>query len=93
MRGRAGPEAVSVDALLVRAQEALLLAVMLSLPVLLAALLVGVLVSIFQATTQIQDATLAHLPRLVAVALCLAAVGPWMARHIAGVAARIFAGG
>jgi type III secretion HrpO family protein len=84
---------VATDVLLVRAQEALLLAVMLSLPALLVALLVGTIVAIFQATTQIQDATLAHLPRLLAVAVSLAAFGPWMARHIAGFAARIFSGG
>ena len=79
--------------LVAQAQEALLLAVTLSLPVLAAALVVGLMVSVFQATTQIQDATLAHLPRLVAVAVCLALAGPWMARHIAGFALRAFAGG
>lgn len=79
--------------LIARAQEALLLSVLLSLPVLVVALVVGLLVSVFQAATQIQDATLAHLPRLLLVALCLSATGPWMARHLAGFAARIFAGG
>jgi flagellar biosynthetic protein FliQ len=84
---------VAVDVLLGKAQEALLLAVMLSLPALLVALLIGTVVSVFQAATQIQDATLAHLPRLLAVAVSLAAFGPWMARHITGFAARIFSGG
>ena len=83
---------MAVDVLLVRVQEALLLAVMLSLPALLVALLVGTVVSVFQAATQIQDATLVHLPRLLAVAVSLAAFGPWMARHIVDFAARIFSG-
>lgn len=83
---------MALDTLLARAQEALILAVLLSLPLLIAALIVGTLVSIFQAATQIQDATLAHLPRLLAVSVCLAAVGPWMARHITGFALRIFSG-
>jgi flagellar biosynthesis protein FliQ len=84
---------LGVDLLLLRAQEALLLAVLLSLPVLVVALLIGLLVSIFQATTQIQDATLAHLPRLLVVAAGLALFGPWMARHVAGFAVRVFSGG
>ncbi len=73
-------------------QEALLLSVAVSLPVIGAAALVGLLVAVFQAATQVQDMTLAHLPRLVVVAIALATLGPWMGRQIAAFAARAFLG-
>lgn len=47
-------------------------------PLLLIALVVGLLVSIFQATTQIQEQTLAFVPKIVAVFLSLVFLGPWM---------------
>jgi type III secretion HrpO family protein len=75
------------------AQEALLLSVAVSLPVIAVAAVVGFLVAALQAATQIQDATLAHLPRLVAVAVALAVFAPWMGRQIAAFAAKILAAG
>jgi flagellar biosynthesis protein FliQ len=75
------------------AQEALLLAVAVSLPVVGAAAIIGLAVAVMQAATQVQDVTLAHLPRLVVVAVVLAVVGPWMGVQIAAFAARVFAGG
>jgi flagellar biosynthesis protein FliQ len=48
-------------------------------------------VAALQAATQIQDVTLAHLPRFLAVAGALAVLGPWMGGQIAIFAARIFA--
>lgn len=54
------------------AQEALLLAVAVSLPVVGAAAVIGLAVAVMQAATQVQDVTLAHLPRLVVVAVVLA---------------------
>jgi flagellar biosynthesis protein FliQ len=59
-------------------QEALLILLMVSAPVLGAALLVGLLVSLFQAVTQIHEATLAFVPKLVAVIAAFAIAGPWM---------------
>ncbi|AUJ26669.1 flagellar biosynthetic protein FliQ [Virgibacillus dokdonensis] len=47
-------------------------------PLLLLALVVGLLVSIFQATTQIQEQTLAFIPKIVAVLVGLVFFGPWM---------------
>ncbi|WP_163971234.1 flagellar biosynthesis protein FliQ [Oceanobacillus halotolerans] len=47
-------------------------------PLLLLALAVGLLVSIFQATTQIQEQTLAFIPKIVAVLVGLVFFGPWM---------------
>ena len=59
-------------------REALLVALKLSLPVLLSGLITGVLVSLFQAVTQIQEFTLTFVPKLLAVIAALAVFGPWM---------------
>jgi flagellar biosynthetic protein FliQ len=75
-----------------RAQEALLVSVAVALPVVAIAALVGLVVAVLQAATQIQDMTIAHLPRFLAVAVALAVLGPWMGRQIAAFAARVFAG-
>ncbi|SFD80315.1 flagellar biosynthetic protein FliQ [Lentibacillus persicus] len=47
-------------------------------PLLILALAVGLLVSIFQATTQIQEQTLAFIPKIIAVFLGIVFLGPWM---------------
>lgn len=75
------------------AQTALLLAVALSLPVVGVAAVVGLLVAALQAVTQLQDATIAHLPRFLVVALALALTGPWMGEQIAAFALQVFGGG
>jgi flagellar biosynthesis protein FliQ len=59
-------------------QEALLMLLMVSAPVLVTALVVGLLVSLFQAVTQIHEATLAFVPKLIAVVAVFAIAGPWM---------------
>ena len=51
-------------------------------PLLLIALAVGLLVSIFQATTQIQEQTLAFIPKIIAVLVSLIFFGPWMLSQI-----------
>lgn len=51
-------------------------------PLLLLALVVGLLVSIFQATTQIQEQTLAFVPKIVAVLVGIVVFGPWMLSHM-----------
>lgn len=51
---------------------------MLAGPMLVAALVVGLIVSIFQAVTQINEATLTFIPKMVVVALVLMLWGPWM---------------
>jgi type III secretion HrpO family protein len=72
------------------AQQALLLTIALSLPVLAVAAVVGFIVAAFQAASQIQDPTLAHLPRLLAVIAALALLGPWIGRQIAAFAEQVF---
>jgi len=87
------PNVIDLAELTATAQEALLLSIAVSLPVVGVAALAGLLVAIFQAATQVQDFTLAHLPRLLVVAVVLALAGPWMGAQIASFAARVFAGG
>ncbi|WP_435921235.1 flagellar biosynthesis protein FliQ [Paenibacillus sp. DYY-L-2] len=50
----------------------------LSAPMLVIALVVGLIISVFQATTQIQEQTLAFVPKIVAVLLALLLFGPWI---------------
>lgn len=64
------------------AMDALLLALKVGMPLLLAGLLVGLVVSIFQAVTQIQEMTLSFIPKILAVALVLVVAGPWMLDQI-----------
>jgi flagellar biosynthesis protein FliQ len=59
-------------------QEALIMLLMVSAPLLGVVLLVGLLVSLFQAITQIHEATLAFVPKLVAALAVFAWAGPWM---------------
>ena len=69
---------MNAQMVLTMGQEALLLLLMVAAPVLGTALSVGLLVSLFQAVTQIHEATLAFVPKLVAVIAVFAIAGPWM---------------
>jgi type III secretion HrpO family protein len=73
------------------AQQALFLVLAVSLPVLGVAAIVGLVVAAVQAASQIQDPTLAHLPRLLAVVAALVLLGPWMGHAIAAFAQQVFA--
>ena len=59
-------------------QQGLTMLLMVSAPVLLVVLAVGLVVSIFQAATQINEATLSFVPKVVAAVVVLAIAGPWM---------------
>ena len=59
-------------------RQALELTLLVSAPLLLAALAVGVLVSVFQAATQINEMTLSFIPKLIAILVVLIPAGPWM---------------
>lgn len=60
------------------AQNALFLMLLVSAPIMGTALVVGLVVSLFQAITQINEATLAFVPKLVAAVVVFAIAGPWM---------------
>ncbi len=51
-------------------------------PVMVAALVVGLLISVLQVATQLQEMTLSYIPKLLAAALVLLALGPWMIHRI-----------
>ncbi|KQP13792.1 flagellar biosynthesis protein FliQ [Pseudorhodoferax sp. Leaf267] len=69
---------MSPQFVLTMGQEALTLLLMVSAPVLIVVMVVGLVISIFQAITQIHEATLSFVPKLVAAMLVLAIAGPWM---------------
>ncbi|MGA0857336.1 MAG: flagellar biosynthesis protein FliQ [Candidatus Nanopelagicales bacterium] len=63
----------------------------LSLPLLATALIVGLLVSVFQAATQINEATLSFLPKIAAMIAVFAMMSPWMVQRIKNYTESIFA--
>lgn len=72
------------------AQQALRTILMVSAPMLGFGLLVGLLVSVFQATTQIQEATLAFVPKIVAVLISILVFGPWILNVLIGFTQNLF---
>jgi len=71
------------------AREALWIAVKISLPILAVGLAVGLVVSIFQAATQIQDVSLSLLPKILALVLTLAILMPWILATLVEYARRL----
>ncbi|MGG0283734.1 flagellar biosynthesis protein FliQ [Peribacillus butanolivorans] len=72
------------------AEKGIYMVLIIAGPLMLIALVVGLLVSIFQATTQIQEQTLAFVPKIVAVLLALILLAPWMLSHLLSYANDIF---
>jgi flagellar biosynthetic protein FliQ len=70
--------------------DCMIVTMKLSFPVLGVALVAGLLVSFIQAVTQINEATLAFLPKIIAIGLALVVLGPFMAATLAGFSHRIF---
>ncbi len=66
------------DMVISLAEDAVYTVIIISAPLLLIALGVGLVVSVFQAMTQIQEQTLAFIPKIVAVLLTIVLFGPWM---------------
>lgn len=79
-----------MDATVLAARDALWLTVQLAGPPLTAMLAVGLVISILQALTQVNEATLAFLPKLVALAAVLLFAGSFMAQALRGQAERLF---
>ncbi len=80
------PEALIVGTM----RQAIELAILVSLPMLLAGLVAGVIVSIFQTVTSIQDSVLAFLPRAAAIFVTFALTFPWMLRLVTGFSRQLF---
>lgn len=60
-------------------------------PLLAVTLIVGLLVSIFQVVTQVQEASLTFIPKLIAAIVVLIALGPWMLTRLVGFASHLIA--
>ncbi|MGH8299423.1 MAG: flagellar biosynthesis protein FliQ [Steroidobacteraceae bacterium] len=72
------------DTIMAIGSRALEMTLMLAAPLLLAALITGVVVGAFQAATSINEMTLSFIPKLIAIALTLAIAGPWMLKTFLG---------
>lgn len=70
-------------------RQAVEVALMMAFPLFLAALLTGLIVSVFQAATQINEMTLSFVPKLVAIFLTMVVTGPWMITLITDFARRL----
>jgi len=72
------------------AQQALWVTALVSAPLLLTALVVGLVVSVFQAATQINEMTLSFIPKLLAMFAALVLAGPWMLAMLVDYVQRLF---
>lgn len=81
---------MGTDAILRILREGLLLVLILSAAPMLAGMITGLVVSVLQATTQIQEQTLSFVPKMLAIFLTLAIAGPWMLWQAVKFATAIF---
>jgi flagellar biosynthetic protein FliQ len=78
------------DAVVQIGRQALEITILLSAPILIASLAVGLVIAMFQAATQINEMTLSFVPKLMVVAAVLGLGGPWMLRQITGFTTKLF---
>ena len=83
---------MDIDVVVNIIQQGALMILLLSAPMLLIGLVVGLIVSIFQATTQIQEAILAVVPKIVAVLLSMVIFGPWIISTLVNFTRNLFLG-
>lgn len=69
---------MTVDAVIEMTRDALYVIIKVSLPVLLVSMIIGLLVSIFQTVTSIQEQTLTFVPKVISIFLALMILGNWM---------------
>ena len=78
------------DTVINLATQAMMLALNIAGPILLVGLIVGLLVSIFQAVTSIQEQSLSFIPKIVAVAVLIVVLGPWMLGQLVSYAQNLY---
>lgn len=71
-------------------RQAIEVTLLISAPMLVTALVIGLIISIFQAATQINEATLQFVPKLVVMFLVLLLAGPWMMQYLIDYIQRLF---
>ena len=81
---------MSPDTVMSLGSRALEITLMLAAPLLLVALITGLIVGAFQAATQINEQTLSFIPKLVAMALVLVIAGPWMLKVLVSYTRELF---
>lgn len=81
---------MSQDTVVNLASQAMTLALSVAGPLLLASLLIGLLVSVFQAVTQIQEQSLTLIPKIVGIVLVIVLLGPWMLDHLVTYTANLY---
>jgi flagellar biosynthetic protein FliQ len=81
---------VNQDTVVNLATQAMTLALKVGGPLLLAGLIIGLLVSIFQAVTQIQEQSLSFIPKIVGVAALIVLLGPWMLDQLVSYAQNLY---
>jgi len=81
---------MTTDTVLELTRQALIVILSLSLPILLTALVVGLLVGVFQAATQINEMTLSFIPKMIAVVIAILILGPWMLQLLVSYTERLF---
>lgn len=59
-------------------------------PILIATLIVGLMISVFQVTTQLQEMTLSYVPKILTAAFLLVAIGPWMMGRVTHFASSLY---
>ncbi len=74
------------------AMDAVSLSLKVGLPILGVGLIVGVVISVFQAVTQIQEMTLAFIPKILATVLVIVVAGPWMLSQIVTYTSELYTG-
>jgi flagellar biosynthetic protein FliQ len=80
---------MSQEQVIAIAQDALMTTLMVSAPILLVTLAIGVVISLVQAMTQINEVTLTYVPKILAVFAVFALAGPWMMSEITGMTTRL----
>ncbi|MBV9604828.1 MAG: flagellar biosynthesis protein FliQ [Solirubrobacterales bacterium] len=78
------------DTVINLATQAMMLALKIAGPVLLLGLIVGLLVSIFQAVTSIQEQSLSFIPKIIGVAVLIVVLGPWMLNQMVSYAQSLY---
>jgi len=78
------------DTVISLATQAMTLAFEVAGPILLVGLVVGLLVSLFQAVTQIQEQSLSFIPKIVALAVLIVILGPWMLDRMVNYATNLY---
>ena len=86
----AGGESVGTDRALNFLNDMLWNSLLVAGPILIATLVVGLMISVFQVTTQLQEITLSYVPKILTTAFLLIAIGPWMMGRVTSFASSLY---